>query len=114
MNADYNMVSSVVRNIINNAIKFTDKDGKVRVYAEKLEKEYRFCIEDSGVGIPQENIEKLFRIDEKLSTKGTASEVGTGLGLILCKEFIEKHKGRIMVGSEVGKGTTFCFTLPIN
>jgi len=114
VNADYNMISSVVRNLINNAIKFTNKNGKIRVYAEKLEKEYRFGIEDSGVGIPQENIEKLFKIDEKLSTKGTASEVGTGLGLILCKEFIEKHKGRIMVGSEVGKGTTFCFTLPIN
>lgn len=113
LEADYNMISSVVRNLLNNAIKFTNKGGCVRVYAVKEYDYYKFCVEDNGVGISKENISKLFKIEEKLTTQGTDSEVGTGLGLMLCKEFIEKHGGVIRVESVLGEGAIFSFSLPI-
>ena len=72
----------------------------------------RICVTDTGIGIPQENLDKLFRIDQQVRTSGTANEKGTGLGLILCKELIDKHGGKIWVESEVGKGSKFCVSLP--
>lgn len=110
--ADKNMISAVFRNLISNAIKFTTNGGKVSIYSKLVDGFHEFTIEDTGVGIKKEDIEKLFRIDTKISTTGTAMETGTGLGLILCREFLEKNGGEIFVESEVGKGTRFKFSLP--
>jgi len=107
-------VNTVVRNLVANAIKFTPEGGTVTVNAQHGKGEVLVSITDTGVGIPASVIGKLFRIDTKHSTKGTADEKGTGLGLILCKEFIEKNGGTIGVQSEEGKGSTFYFTLPLN
>jgi PAS domain S-box-containing protein len=109
--ADKQMTSAVLRNLISNAIKFTRPGGQVTLSATKSEDEIGISVSDNGIGIPSERLEKLFRIDESESTPGTKDETGTGLGLILCKEFIEKHGGKIWVDSEPGKGSTFRFTL---
>lgn len=110
--AHKNSVNTVVRNLISNAIKFTPPGGTITLEARKNGKDVIVSIADNGVGMSKEVLEKLFRIDTKHSTKGTANEKGTGLGLILCKEFIEKNNGRIWVESEVGKGSAFHFSLP--
>jgi PAS domain S-box-containing protein len=111
--ADKNMINLVIRNLLSNAIKFTDEAGMITIRCfEKNEKELGISISDSGIGISKENIKKLFRIDEYFSTSGTAGEGGTGLGLIICKEFVEKNKGEITIDSELEVGTTFTFTLP--
>ncbi len=110
--ADKSMISTVLRNIISNAIKFSNPGGKITISSEKNENETIFSICDNGIGISKENQLKMFRIDENFSVKGTQNEKGTGLGLILCKEFVEKHGGRIWVESEEGIGSTFYFTLP--
>lgn len=110
--ADTNMVSTVIRNIVSNAIKFTPEGGQICISAELAERIVTVTIEDNGVGIEPEGIQKIFRIDESFSTPGTSNETGTGLGLILCKEFIEKHKGTIWVESTKGVGSRFRFTLP--
>jgi signal transduction histidine kinase len=107
-------INTVVRNLIANAIKFTPVGGTVTVTAQSGKDEVLVSIADTGVGIPASVIGKLFRIDTKHSTKGTADEKGTGLGLILCKEFIEKNGGTIGVQSQEGKGSTFYFTLPLS
>lgn len=110
---DRNMVLTVVRNLTSNAIKFTNNGGKIRIVGKNLNQDMiEFAVSDNGVGISQENLNKLFRIDVNHTTEGTSQEKGTGLGLILCKEFIEKHGGTIGVKSEINKGTTFSFTLP--
>jgi len=105
------MINTVLRNLISNAIKFTHPGGKIIVSAEEIQNEIKVSVSDNGVGIPKNSIEKLFRIDENYSTPGTQKEKGTGLGLILCKDFIEKHGGKIWVESDEGKGSTFSFTL---
>ncbi|MEI8049700.1 MAG: hybrid sensor histidine kinase/response regulator [Bacteroidota bacterium] len=110
--ADRNMISAVIRNLLSNAIKFTHKGGKVTVNASTSGRMNIFTIEDTGVGIRKQDIEKLFRIDSKVSNPGTEKEDGSGLGLILCHEFIEKNGGKIRVESELGKGSRFIFTLP--
>jgi signal transduction histidine kinase len=110
--ADYQMLYSVLRNFISNAIKFTRTNGYVRIYSETEENFVKICCEDNGVGIKEEYLEKLFQIDTSLSTPGTNNETGTGLGLILCKEFIEKNNGKIGVISQEGKGSTFWFLIP--
>jgi two-component system, sensor histidine kinase and response regulator len=110
--ADSNMVSAVFRNLISNAIKFTRPGGFITLSSRISGDFNEFTVEDNGVGIQKKDLEKLFRIDTKLYTKGTAEESGTGLGLILCKEFIEKNSGTIHVESEPGKGSRFIFTLP--
>lgn len=113
--ADINMLRTIIRNLISNAIKFSPNSSTIEINAVEYPFDDKFIqidIKDSGVGMPPETIAKLFRIDEKISTKGTNNETGTGLGLILCKEFIDKHKCRIWVKSELNKGTTFSFTLP--
>jgi PAS domain S-box-containing protein len=109
--ADKNMISSVIRNLLSNAIKFT-QNGNVRITAKDVNSFVEFLITDTGVGIKPEDINKLFRLDTEFSTLGTANEKGSGLGLILCKEFIEKNHGEINVKSEEGKGTGFMLKLP--
>ncbi len=110
--AHKNSVTTVIRNLISNAIKFTPKGGTITLTASKSNEEALVSVTDTGVGISKEVIDKLFRIDAKHSTKGTADEKGTGLGLVLCKDFVEKNNGNIGVQSEEGKGSTFYFTLP--
>lgn len=110
--ADENMLNTVLRNLITNAIKFTNQGGKITLDAIYENNEINISVSDSGVGMNSETINKLFRIDTKVSALGTNNETGTGLGLILCKEFVEKHGGKIWVESEIGKGSTFYFSLP--
>jgi PAS domain S-box-containing protein len=111
--ADNHMFESVIRNLISNAIKFTTQGGKVEVTVHsKEDHSTEIKISDSGIGISQGLISRLFQINEKTSRPGTEGEPSTGLGLLLCKEFIEKHNGKIWVESEVGKGSTFTLTIP--
>lgn len=112
--ADENMIRTVVRNIVSNAIKFTKTGGQVKVATSLKNDKLQVDISDTGVGIRDQDIEKLFRIDKNHSTVGTENEMGTGLGLILCKEFILKNNGKIWVTSSVGQGSTFSFTIPAN
>lgn len=109
---DKAMVSTILRNLISNAVKFTNPGGEIVVSAELKQNELLVAVKDKGVGIGKNNLEKLFRIEESYSTTGTNNEKGTGLGLILCKEFIEKHKGKIWAESEEGVGSQFYFTIP--
>jgi signal transduction histidine kinase len=112
--ADENMVNTIMRNLLSNALKFTESGGTVDMSLQHRNKDVvEIAVSDTGVGMSQENMEKLFRIDVKFTKTGTAGEEGTGLGLILCKELIEKNGGKIKVESEEGKGTTFRFTLPV-
>lgn len=111
--ADRKMVNTVLRNLLSNALKFTEIGGKVVISAVSSKNEVTFTIADNGVGIPKEKIDKLFSIDDNISTLGTSQEVGTGLGLLLCKEFIDKNNGKIRVESNEGTGSSFIFTLPI-
>lgn len=110
--ADRNMVSAVFQNLISNAVKFTSPGGEIEVSSTDESSKYKISVKDNGVGISPENIRKLFRMDEKVHTKGTMNEKGTGLGLLLCKEFVERNNGNIWVESEAGKGSVFWFTLP--
>jgi len=112
--ADRNMIKTILRNLISNAIKFTHKGGNVEVIVRIDQEKVEFSVSDNGVGMNKENLAKLFRIDSNLSTRGTQNEKGTGLGLFLCKEFVEQHGGNIWAESEQGKGSTFSFTIPKN
>lgn len=112
--ADPNMLDTVIRNLINNAIKFTNKSGQIDIYAVPTRENIEITISDNGIGIPKEHIDKLFKIGSNFSTKGTEKESGSGLGLILCKDFVEKQCGKIWVTSQVGVGTEFTFSLPKN
>jgi len=111
---DKKMISTILRNLISNALKFTHPEGKISISVEEKQEELLVSVSDNGVGIPKANINKLFKIDESYSTAGTKNEKGTGLGLILCKEFVKKHGGKIWIESEEGKGSTFYFTIPTN
>ena len=111
---DRDMINSVIRNLITNAVKFTERDKKVEVKVEEGEGKVMVSIVDEGIGISSANQEKLFRIDEKFKSTGTAGERGTGLGLIICQEFVEKNGGEIMVRSQPGRGSTFAFTVPMS
>jgi len=111
--ADRQMILTVLRNLISNAVKFTPFGGRIGIAVNPGQDFCEVSVRDSGIGIPKEYIEKLFRIETKHSTRGTADEKGTGLGLILCKEFVERHGGKIWVESEEGRGSTFYFTLPV-
>ncbi len=112
VNADINMISMVVRNLIANAIKFTKRGGKIIISSKRLEKFVEISVVDNGVGIKKEDQKDLFNIGQNISTKGTEGEEGTGLGLILCKEMIRMHGGKIWVESEVGNGSNFIFSIP--
>jgi signal transduction histidine kinase len=109
---DEEMITTVIRNLTSNAIKFTEPDGTVTIKTDENEDEIIVSIEDTGLGISEENQHKLFKIEDNYSTYGTQQEPGTGLGLILCKEFVEKHGGEVWVDSELNKGSTFTFSLP--
>jgi signal transduction histidine kinase len=110
--ADNNMIATVIRNLLTNAIKFTRSGGEVKVTHEVSNRMYHFIFEDNGVGIAPQDLDKLFSIDTKVATRGTADEPGTGLGLILCREFIGKNNGFIRAESEQGKGSRFIVSLP--
>jgi signal transduction histidine kinase len=110
--ADKNIISTVVRNLLNNALKFTNTGGGVEIHAHEIGNNIEVSISDTGIGIDANDLGKLFQLNSSLLNKGTANEEGTGLGLLLCKEFIEKNGGRIWVSSSKGKGSTFYFTLP--
>ncbi len=111
--ADGNMVSTVIRNLVTNAIKFTPHHGEIIISSQIKDGEILTSVQDNGIGINEADLPKLFRIDVQHTTEGTDEEKGTGLGLLLCKELIELNNGRIWVESEVGKGSKFYFTLPI-
>lgn len=110
---DKAMISSILRNLISNAIKFSHMSGRIFISIEQESSEIRISVNDEGIGIRKEYLNKLFRIEEIHSTSGTNMETGTGLGLLLCKEFVTKHNGRIWVESEFGIGSKFHFTIPI-
>jgi len=109
--ADRDMLLTTMRNLLSNAIKFTKSGGEIKISAEESPDFVSVSISDNGIGIAPRDLDKLFKISEVHTTKGTAEEKGTGLGLLLCKEFVEKHGGEISVESELGKGSTFVFTI---
>jgi two-component system sensor histidine kinase/response regulator len=109
--ADTMMLNTLFRNLISNAIKFSNSGDSISVNYQKNEGMHQFCVEDTGIGMSEEIKNKLFRIDTKVTKTGTNNESGTGLGLILCKEFAEMHNGNIWVESEPGKGSKFYFTI---
>ena len=111
--ADIDMFKTVLRNLISNAIKFTNNGGTININAEQTNSNITISVSDNGIGIAPDDLTKLFDMSEIISTKGTGEETGTGLGLLLCKGFVEKHGGKIWVESEVRKGSDFKFTLPI-
>ncbi|MDH7603667.1 MAG: tetratricopeptide repeat-containing sensor histidine kinase [Melioribacter sp.] len=110
--ADENMLNTILRNLIQNGIKFTNEGGKVLINAERENKYVKITVEDDGIGMDDETINKLFELDINKSRNGTAGESGTGLGLILCRDFIEKLNGKLFVESQINKGSKFIFTLP--
>jgi PAS domain S-box-containing protein len=109
--ADPDMLQTIIRNLLSNAIKFTPENGQISISSKSQGDATLIEVEDSGIGIPKEDLTKLFKIASNFSTSGTNDEKGTGLGLILCKDFVEKHNGKIWVESEPGKGTKFSFIL---
>lgn len=114
LKTDREMIATVLRNLINNAIKFTLDNGKVEIELKDGDHELYICVKDNGIGIAQNDIAKLFRIDINTKAIGSAKEKGTGLGLVLCKEFVERNGGSIKVESEINKGSIFTITLPQN
>ena len=111
--ADEKMLDTVLRNLISNSVKFTKSGGKIMVRAKQAGNDMvEISVSDTGVGMSEKNVARLFKMNEKVSSKGTAGESSTGLGLLLCREFVEKHGGRIWIESELGKGSTFTFSLP--
>jgi len=113
--ADSNMLQTVIRNLVSNAVKFTPHGGKVNIKANvAADKSVKIFVKDSGIGMSPAIIDHLFQLDVKTGRNGTEGEPSTGLGLLLCNEFVEKHGGKISVESEEGKGSTFYFTIPCN
>jgi signal transduction histidine kinase len=127
--ADRNMIRSIIQNLTTNAIKFSNSNSNVTIHGKytiapgktndsegisKPRRWFEVSVTDLGIGIPEEIMPKLFRLDGQFSMSGTANEPGTGLGLILCKEMVEKNGGRIRVESNADKGSTFSFTLPLS
>ena len=111
--ADKSIVKTILRNLISNAVKFTNPEGEIIIGVVQKKEELIVYVSDNGIGIKEENSEKLFRIDYCYSTLGTNKEKGTGLGLLLCKEFIEMHGGKIWVESKKDNGSVFKFSLPV-
>lgn len=112
--ADEEMLKTVMRNLVSNAIKFTNNGGTININAEENSGVVTISVSDNGIGIKPEKLLTLFDISQRQTTKGTEEESGTGLGLILCKDFIEINGGEIRVDSEYGKGSDFKFTLPVS
>lgn len=113
LEADVNMLETVLRNLLSNAIKFTPRGGRVEIHAACDGASIKVMVSDTGIGVSEENAANVFRIGKKVKKLGTAGEKGTGLGLVLCKEFVEKHGGKIGIESQVNLGTTVWFTLPL-
>lgn len=111
--ADPNMVSTVFRNLISNAIKFTHPKGTIEITYKNSGEYYKFFITDNGIGMDEKTVTDLFNLNNKTQRYGTLNESGTGLGLILCKEFIQKNGGELTVESKQNAGSTFCFTIPV-
>lgn len=112
INADENMIKTVLLNLISNAIKFTNENGLIKIKSQYDNHHIRVSIIDNGIGISNEIADKLFKIEESVTSKGTNNEKGSGLGLILCKEFINLHKGKIGFEKEFTKGLSFWFSIP--
>ena len=110
--AHKNMVATIIRNLIDNAIKFTNQGGRIEISVKPVNNDIEISVADSGVGMTRQQVENIFRPNHDI-TNGTRKETGTGLGLLLCKEFIEKHERKIKVTSEPGKGSTFSFSLSL-
>ena len=111
--ADIHMLETIIRNLISNALKFSFKGSVIEISAEKTENDLiQVSIKDNGIGMNPELLDKLFTLTENINRKGTEGEPSTGLGLILCKEFVEKHGGKIWAESIENKGSSFIFTLP--
>lgn len=108
---DRNLLSMVIRNLMMNAIKFTHKQGEIKLTSSQQGDTITVCVQDNGVGIGKEDLERLFDTQSHYSKMGTANEAGTGIGLLLCKEFLELDGGSIWAESEQGKGSAFKFTL---
>jgi len=111
--ADKNMIKTILRNLVSNAIKFTYKDGQINIFVKVNKDDVTIIVSDNGIGMDQKYIPKLWEISEQHISTGTAGEKGTGLGLLICKDFVEKHGGKIWVESELGKGCDFKFTIPV-
>ncbi|MCB1178721.1 MAG: HAMP domain-containing histidine kinase, partial [Leptospiraceae bacterium] len=111
--ADKNILSTVIRNLLSNGIKFSNKDGFISINSYIKDGMCFISIKDSGIGISNSDQKKLFKLEENFSTPGTGKEKGTGLGLVLCKELIELHGGKISIDSEIGKGTKVSFWIPL-
>lgn len=112
--ADENMLRTIIQNLVSNAIKYTERSGRINIDSKQTATEVLIYVSDNGTGIKSEDLENLFDAPNIHTTKGTEEEGGTGLGLLICKEFVEKHGGKIVAESEYGKGTTFWFSLPDN
>ena len=111
--ADQNMLKTILRNLISNALKYTYEGGNILVGAERVNTHVQIKVKDSGTGMNEEELSMLFHLNTGTSKPGTRQEKGSGLGLILCKEFVTLHHGTIWVESEPGKGSTFFFSLPL-
>jgi signal transduction histidine kinase len=111
--ADINMINTVIRNLVSNSLKFTNEGGEIKAHSKIHGDMLEISVTDTGIGMSEKIKNKLFRIDTHHTSVGTSNEKGTGLGLILCKEFVNRNGGDIRVESEVGKGSTFSFTVPI-
>jgi signal transduction histidine kinase len=110
---DENMVKSILRNLLSNAIKFTNKNGEISILARNIEDGMvEVSVADNGIGMDSEILNNLFRIECNIGREGTNNEPSSGLGLLLCKEFVEKNNGKIWAESQEGEGSTFFFTLP--
>jgi signal transduction histidine kinase len=112
--ADPLLIETVLRNLVGNAIKFTHADGTIEIKAHKKEDQVFVSVKDTGIGLSEEELQNLFRIDSKVKRKGTNNEDGSGIGLILCKEFVEKNNGTIWAESIHGESSTFKFTIPVS
>ncbi len=110
---DKNMICTVLRNLISNSVKFTNSGDIINIEAKSINEHIEIMVTDTGIGVPEEKLEKIFKIDSHISTQGTADEIGTGLGLIISREFVEKNGGTINVKSKEGNGTQFMFTVPV-
>jgi len=111
--ADSNMIQTVIRNLVFNAVKFTEKGGKINVSTQTTDEEVEISVKDTGIGMNSVIVDNLFKLDGKTNRAGTEGELSTGLGLILCKDFVEKLGGNIWAESEEGVGSVFTFTIPI-
>lgn len=112
-NADRNMLEVILRNLISNAIKFTENNGLVEVYSMVIDESVEVTVSDTGIGVDEKNKFKIFSIDDNKTRLGTANEKGSGLGLVVCKDFVERHNGKIWVENNHKKGSLFKFTLPV-